>query len=471
MVNKAHDDGTKIQALTLLSVGFKQTQVVEITGISQSQISRLHSKAISRGWNGASNTQLRLQHVVDKPGGGRPTKHTPETDKQLEKFVEKDHESRAMTLEELGEELGISARLVSRRLRLMGFAQVKPSWKPGLTEKMREIRLEWAKTYKNWTIEDWKNVIWTDETSVILGHRRGAMRVWRRPYERFDKTVVRPRWKGASELMFWGSFTYDQKGPCHCFLPEIVKEKQAAERHLKALNKAVEPELRANWELETAMNRLGLRNRPGRKPKWKFTKKNGFLVREGKGGIDWYRYREKILLPLLFPFARRCMEQRPQTVVMEDGAPAHRHAAQDALYHLHEISRLLWMGNSPDLNMIEPAWAYLKRQTTSRGAPKSRADAIIRWEAEWRALPQEIIQRWIERIPKHIEKIIELEGDNNYREGRDHVQSKDEQNLGRRQRRQYYRERRKAKAAGIFDQFEADEARRWREKRGYNVSS
>jgi hypothetical protein len=33
-------------------------------------------------------------------------------------------------------------------------------------------------------------------------------------------------------------------------------------------------------------------------------------------------------------------------------------------------------------------------------------------------MPQELIQAWIERIPVHIEEIINCEGDNLYNEGR-----------------------------------------------------
>ena len=33
-------------------------------------------------------------------------------------------------------------------------------------------------------------------------------------------------------------------------------------------------------------------------------------------------------------------------------------------------------------------------------------------------MPQKKIQEWIERIPEHIKKIIELEGGNEYKEGR-----------------------------------------------------
>ena len=60
----------------------------------------------------------------------------------------------------------------------------------------------------------------------------------------------------------------------------------------------------------------------------------------------------------------------------------------------------------------------MKRYTTKKGAPKSRAEAVRTWEQCWRELPQEKIQAWIERIPVHVEQIIQLEGGNEYKEGR-----------------------------------------------------
>ena len=54
---------------------------------------------------------------------------------------------------------------------------MKPIWKPNLTPVMKEARLAFAIKYKDWTIEDWKRVIWMDETSVVLGQRRGSHRI------------------------------------------------------------------------------------------------------------------------------------------------------------------------------------------------------------------------------------------------------------------------------------------------------
>ncbi|KAG6018585.1 hypothetical protein E4U19_000168 [Claviceps sp. Clav32 group G5] len=67
---------------------------------------------------------------------------------------------------------------------------------------------------------------------------------------------------------------------------------------------------------------------------------------------------------------------------------------------------------------LEPAWALLKRETTKKGAPKNRQEAVAAWKAAWDELSQEKIRAWIERIPRHIQEVIRLGGGNEYKEGR-----------------------------------------------------
>ena len=68
--------------------------------------------------------------------------------------------------------------------------------------------------------------------------------------------------------------------------------------------------------------------------------------------------------------------------------------------------------------MIEQCWPYLKRATTAKGAPTSRAAATQAWQEACKELEQPRIQQWIERIPVHIREVIRLEGGNEYKEGR-----------------------------------------------------
>lgn len=106
-------------------------------------------------------------------------------------------------------------------------------------------------------------------------------------------------------------------------------------------------------------------------------------------------------------------------IVLEDGAPAHRHRFQQTIYDIKGVQKIMdWPGNSPDLNAIEPAWPWLKRRTTSRGAPRDKKTGKQAWMKAWNDLPQEHIQQWIERLIRHIQEVINLEGGNEYQEGR-----------------------------------------------------
>ena len=75
--------------------------------------------------------------------------------------------------------------------------------------------------------------------------------------------------------MFWGCFSYDHKGPCHIWESKTAAEKKESARDLDALNARLKPEKRAEWELNTGMRRMGLRNKGGPKPQWRFTADTG----------------------------------------------------------------------------------------------------------------------------------------------------------------------------------------------------
>ena len=411
---KFWDIGIRIQCLTLLYYGVQIEQISQWFGPSKFSIYRWNRVAKERGFNPEVSSQILAQYVTDAPRTGRPTVLTEQVQKAILKILTKNSTTRQYSLEEIAKGCGVSATSVWRCLKKRGFRWVKMTVKPALTKEMMEARLAFCLKYKNM---DWRRVIWTDETSVVLGHRRGRRRVWRRPDERFLKHVIQRRWKGCKEFMFWGAFSWYEKGPCHIWKDETTKEKKASKADLEARNALTEAAHKATWELETGMRRMGLRNKPGKKPQWRYNKKTGAAVRDGKGGIDWYRYQEVILKPKLIPWAKKHGLAHAGTIVQEDGAPAHASKHQQPIFNLAKVKRLLWPGNSPDLNAIEPCWWYIKRKTTAKGAATSKKDLEKQWLKCWEDLSQERIQKWVERIPVHIEEIIRCKGGNEYMEG------------------------------------------------------
>jgi hypothetical protein len=45
---------------------------------------------------------------------------------------------------------------------------IKPK-RPHLHARVAKLRLDWALAHQNWTLEDWRHIIWSDECSVEIG--------------------------------------------------------------------------------------------------------------------------------------------------------------------------------------------------------------------------------------------------------------------------------------------------------------
>src|SRR6266516_1580934 len=360
----------RVHCLALMTEGLWPAEIEKKTGVKPRTQRAIKKKAQDRGYNPDEDPRILESYVVDDVRPGRPQVISEDQKEALLSKVRINRAGREKSSEVLAFELGISYSSVLRMLHKEGMTNVKPTTKPGLTVAMRMIRLEWALAHQHWTLEDWKNVIWSDETSVILGHRRGAVRLWRTRGEAYEETVIRRRWKGFSEFMFWGCFSWDAKGPYHIWRKQNVAERKKDDLELAELNEKLEATAKAEWELSSGLRRINLQRNPGgKKPQWRWNGSTGKLVRKSQGGIHFWRYYKEVMLPKLIPFAQECKKKRPNTLVQEDGAPAHIHHHNGPVYKLHDVERLIWPGNSPDLNAIEPCWPWMKKTTTARGAP------------------------------------------------------------------------------------------------------
>ena len=104
--------------------------------------------------------------------------------------------------------------------------------------------------------------------------------------------------------------------------------------------------------------------------------------------------------------------------MQKDNAPAYSSKYQQGVFNAAQVMRLVWPANSPNLNIIEPYWFQIKRETTKNSAFTSAAALKAAWIKLWREMPQKKIQDWIKRIPVYIKEVIRLKGGNEYKEGR-----------------------------------------------------
>ncbi len=108
----------------------------------------------------------------------------------------------------------ISECTTRRTLKQMGYSSRRPHRVPLLSAKNRKRRLQFAQAHQNWTIEDCKNVAWSDESRFLLRHSDGNVRIWRKEHESMDPScLVSKVQAGGGGVMVWGIFSWHTFGP------------------------------------------------------------------------------------------------------------------------------------------------------------------------------------------------------------------------------------------------------------------
>ena len=204
MPGKYHDIATRAQALTLKVIKCPDAENTKITGLPRSTINSIYRTARARGYNPDACQTLFNSYIEDAPKPGPPCKATLEVEDAIIAVLSKNSTTRELSCQRIADLItpNISARTVHRVLKRRGYRSCKPTTKPGLTAENKLARLKWCKDHADWTLEDWKNVIWSDETSVTMGSQRGRRRVWRLQSEAYLNHCVRRRWKGYKQFMF-----------------------------------------------------------------------------------------------------------------------------------------------------------------------------------------------------------------------------------------------------------------------------
>ncbi|GFX87686.1 transposable element Tcb1 transposase [Trichonephila clavipes] len=73
----------------------------------------------------------------------------------------------------------ISAATVCRRLQMNGLYARVPRVCVLLSVQSRPARLKWCREHGNWTVSDWGNVMFTDESKFALEPDDKRIRIWR----------------------------------------------------------------------------------------------------------------------------------------------------------------------------------------------------------------------------------------------------------------------------------------------------
>jgi transposase len=153
---------------------------------------------------------------VPPPRTGRPPKMTERDNRHLMQILNKD---RRININELCEDFvaststNISQITLKRHLHknnIYGRVGVK---KPFVNAANRMKRLSWAKKRKNW-VNEWENIIWSDESRYEVFRGNGKRYVWRNTQEKYNPKCLIPTFKsGRESVMVWACFIKDKLGP------------------------------------------------------------------------------------------------------------------------------------------------------------------------------------------------------------------------------------------------------------------
>ena len=73
--------------------------------------------------------------------------------------------------------------------------------------------MNFTEKYKNWTVEDWKRVWWSDETKINRLGSDGKRYVWKQAREGLNDRLIQETVKfGGENLMMWGCMEWEGVG-------------------------------------------------------------------------------------------------------------------------------------------------------------------------------------------------------------------------------------------------------------------
>ena len=124
-----------------------------------------------------------------------------------------------MTAREVQAEMGprgeaVCLRTIQRGLLEAGCIPRVPKKRPMLSSSAVKKRYDWAVAHRHWTIEDWKQVVWSDETAIeMLDYTPRFVRFVDGFPETRDHVVNTT--KHPAKVIIWSCFSYTGPGRSH----------------------------------------------------------------------------------------------------------------------------------------------------------------------------------------------------------------------------------------------------------------
>ncbi|GJJ67920.1 putative transposase [Entomortierella parvispora] len=292
-----------------------------------------------------------IQENVPPPCIGRPKKISDQTRKLIAREL---NNGILLTMKDAVREIRIldgrqvHRTTVQRNLKDFGVkAWVKPK-KPKLEPHQRQARYAFARRHEKWTIDQWKNVMFSDESSISRIGSFGRQYFYSdREHKRSEPHQVKEtKQSGGGKIMVWGCMIYYGLGDLS-WIPGKINSDQ----YLTVLKDYV------------------LRSR------------------------DWFGM------------------DRETFIFQQDNASIHTARIIKDYFSEQQLTVLEWPANSPDLNPIENLWAIIKRQLDEfKVRPKNFDELWENVQQIWEKISLEDIQNLYDSLPNRIQQVQKRKG-------------------------------------------------------------
>lgn len=174
---------------------------------------------------------------------GRKRKISPKNVKKIMRLVKTNP---FITTTKIKQELNLQVNpsTIRRRLIEAKLPSRSPRKTPLLKKRHVHDRLQFAREKVDWPSNKWRNILWTDESKIVLFGRGGCRKYVRRPVN----TEYNPRYTmktvkhGGLKINVWGCFSYNGTGPIY-----RIKDNMTAVSYCNILEKVMLPY--AEWHM------------------------------------------------------------------------------------------------------------------------------------------------------------------------------------------------------------------------------
>ncbi|KAI0999548.1 hypothetical protein K3495_g8648 [Podosphaera aphanis] len=133
----------------------------------------------------------------------------------------------------------ISPVNIRRAMKEEGLKAFKKKKRPFLSKAHRRAHLKWALNHQNWAIEDWKRIIFLDETKLNREGSNGIKYFWGRSFNDLGPAAVEETLKfGGGNIMIWGCMSWFGVGEM-----DRIVGRMNSERFLETLESCLVPTL------------------------------------------------------------------------------------------------------------------------------------------------------------------------------------------------------------------------------------